>query len=414
MQSLIDKLQAKDDYLRIDHKDIENKVLDLAYHYLDNDAIEMISIAMQNNLDIKELNLSNVSLDYEGFEILAEGIAANKNITSLNLHNSNINDEKLELICEALILNTSLKKLNISDNEIKHDVEPLCKMIRDNENIQSLDISYNDIEDKSMRVIVNAIAVNNSIKELNLASMGRSGIQKIDLEVIKILSTNKYLSSINLSNNNIHAPQLVSVLECLADSKNIIALNLSQNFSLFQHNEFGSKISIEHREAICRMWANNNIKVLNLADTGLSNETLTILRDGIGNNTSIENLDLSKNSLGYNNHYQVVESLCDIISNNKVLKSLNLAKNHFSDKSLRLFINALDANNTMQVLDLAGHELGDRATKKLNNILQRNIDYAASADQEEDVLYSASEIALNENNECVMIGEMITDGTDNH
>lgn len=263
-----------------------------------------------------------------------------------------------------------------------------------------------------MQIITNAIAVNNSIEELNLACMGRISIQKIDLAVIKTLSTNKHLSSINLSHNNIHAPQLVSVLECLADSKNIIALNLSQNFSLFQHNEFGSNISIEHREAICRMLANNNIKVLNLADTGLSNDTLTILRDGIGNNTSIEHLDLSQNSLGYNNHYQVVESLCDIISNNKVLKSLNLAKNHFSDKSLRLFINALDANNTMHVLDLSGHELGDRATKKLNNILQRNIDYAASADQEEDVLYSASEIALNENNECVMIGDMI-DGTDN-
>lgn len=407
MQSLIDKLQAQNDYLRIDHKDIENKVLNLSYCYLDNDAIEMISIAMQNNLDIKELNLSNVSLDYEGVEILAEGIAANKNITVLNLHASNINDEKLELICEALILNTSLKRLNISSNDIRHNVDLLCKMIKNNEHIRSLDISYNDIDAKSMQIIADAIAVNNSIEELNLASMGRIGIQEIDLEVIKTLSTNKHLSSINLSHNNIHAPQLVSILECLVDSKNIIALNLSQNFSLFDHNELGSNIRIEHREAICRMLANSNIKVLNLADTGLSNDTFTILRDGIGNNTSIENLDLSQNSLGYDSNYQDVESLCDIIKDNKVLKSLNLANNDFSDKSLRLLINALKTNYTMQVLDLSEHELGDRATKKLNNILQRNIDHAVSADQEEDVLYSVPEIALNETNECAIIGDMI-------
>jgi len=412
MQNLIYKLKSKNEFFKIDHSEVENKVLNLTNRHLDNDDIEMISIAMQNNLDIQELNLSGVSLDYEGVEILAEGIAANKNITSLNLHNSDINDEKLELICGALILNISLKKLNISDNDIKHDVEHLCKMIRGNENIQSLDISYNDIDAKSMQIITNAIAVNNSIEKLNLSHMGSICHPNIDIEVIKTLSTNKHLSSIHLSNNNIHYQKLLSILECLADSKNIISLNLFQNYSLFDHNPFVSSISIEHREAIYCMLANNNIKVLNLSHTRLNNDILNILKSGIGKNTSIEHLDLSSNSLGNNNHYQVVESLCDIIKDNKVLKNLNLAANDFSDKSLRLLINALETNYTLKVLNLAGHEIGDRATTKLNNILQRNIDYAVSADQEEDVLYSSSEIALNENNECAIIGDMI-DGTDN-
>lgn len=412
MQHLIDKLKSKDKFFKIDHSEIENKVLHLTNRHLDNDDIEMISIAMQNNLDIQELNLSGISLDYEGVEILAEGVAANNNIIALNLSDCRINDEKLELICEALILNTSLKRLNISSNDIRHNVDLLSKMIKNNEHVRSLDISRNDIDTKSMQIIADAIAVSNSIEEVNLSYMGSMCHHNIDIEVIKTLSSNKHLSSINLSANNISYQKLLSILECLDDGKNITSLNLSKNNSLFNYHEMISNISIEHREAIYCMLANTNIKVLDLSHIIFNNDILNILKKGIGKNTSIEHLDLSNSSLGNNDNYQIVESLCDIIKDNKVLRSLNLAKNYFSDKSLRLLINALETNKTLQVLDLSGHELGDRATKKLNNILQRNIDHAVSADQEDDVLYSVPEIALNETNKCAIIGDMI-DGTDN-
>lgn len=100
MQHLIDQLRSKRSKLELSKKEIKNKVLNLTKCTIYNYDIEMISIAMQNNLDIKELNLTNCSLDYKAAEILAKGVAANNNIIALNLSECRINDEKLELICE--------------------------------------------------------------------------------------------------------------------------------------------------------------------------------------------------------------------------------------------------------------------------------------------------------------------------
>ena len=102
-------------------------------------------------------------------------------LTSLNLSYNNITDKGVKVLSEVLVNNNKLHSLDLSGNNITDKgVKILSEVLVDNNKLRSLDLSVNNITDKGVKLLSESLVNNNKLRSLNL-----SGNTEITNEAIK-------------------------------------------------------------------------------------------------------------------------------------------------------------------------------------------------------------------------------------
>lgn len=233
----------------------------------------------------------------------------------LILHTSrNFTDENSIIkFCLALENNISLKHLLCSGHNINYkDILHFANSLKNNKTLISLSIgSKNNFDDQCLKYLL--------IHNLN------NYLLKLDLDYKNItFKSGLYLSNLFKNNINLNLNELILSRNNLNDDGIILLSN-------------GIKY-------------NNSLKILNLSNNNISNKSLNNLCISLKNHKNLITLDLSYNNniIGKN----LNESIGLLISNNKIIKEINLNHCNISDEGCLNIYNSLNKINFVHNLIL--------------------------------------------------------------
>lgn len=271
------------------------------------------------------------------------------NIRILNLRNT---PTPLHKIPFELFQNNPLESLAISTipTPDKDDITTLCNIIKLNK-LQSFTYR-NSLTNKLFKQLVDALAINTSIWELDLSYTNIKGkklkyltnafnqsvtlyslkliecpIKDYDLLVIGQCSA---ITVLDISNGNYEDPSNLAVL---FDCNNLVSLDISGN-------SIGDKNMIPITD---KLLTNTSITELNLSENFIENEGLEVLAKAIGR--------LKVLNLG-NNEFTDASPLTAVLSTNTVLRDLAIGDNFICDNIGKEFGKILSVNTTLKSLNL--------------------------------------------------------------
>lgn len=136
---------------------------------------------------------------------------------------------------------------------------------------------------------------------------------------------------------------MLPLMEILEESKNITKVNLS-DVSMQIYNYPGNGNS-NARALMQILKKNNSIIDLNLSNTGLDDDGIKEISDGIKTNKTLEYLNLSRNHFGEIGAQHLTEAL----QVNKTIKRIDLSQNALGFRSINSLLCACDRKNTQLV-----------------------------------------------------------------
>ena len=200
VQRVIKRLEAND-------PDFTSQCLDyveFGYRYtrVDTESIQAIAKALENNTTLKKLYLGNNALDIASLEALAHALRHNTTLTNLHFGNNNIPHEGLWALVNALKSNLTLTTLSFRGVRLSyHHRLALCELLKNNTALTELDLSKCGLY--GVRDIFEALAVNTSLKWLNLSENSLHYGDAETLALANALKRNTSLLYLNLSCNSL-------------------------------------------------------------------------------------------------------------------------------------------------------------------------------------------------------------------
>ena len=356
---------------------------------------------------LKVLDLDGNLMPQETGKTLAFIITHNTGLEELYLNNNSLGIGSVKIV-KALQEITSLKCLGLGKNKVPYEVsDELAVAIEVNESLEKLWLQGNMLS-SSINVILNALCKISTLKVLCLNDNLMP--QETGKTLAFIITHNKGLEELHLNNNNLgigsveiaKALQEITSLKCLGLGKNKVPYEVSDELALaIEVNESLEKLWLQDNmlsssinailNALCKI---STLKVLDLDDNLMPQETGKTLAFIITHNTGLEVLHLNNNSLGIGSveiakalqeitslkclgldknkvPYEVSDELAVAIEVNKSLEKLWLQGNMLSS-SINVILNALCKISTLKVLNLDSNEMTQETGKTLALITKHN------------------------------------------
>ena len=142
---------------------------------------------------------------------------------------------------------------------------------------------------------------------------------EIELSLLgEFLATCTSMETLDISNNNLGV-KVAEILELLTNLKNLTHLNISNNslgicMKLKDSNN-NCKYGIYHLATFLKH--NNSVTNLDISNNNIGNDGITKIHDALSGNTTLETIDLTKNSFNDNNKIKEIEEL---LKKNKINK----------------------------------------------------------------------------------------------
>ena len=174
------------------------ETLELNVFEISNENLELLAETLRNNSSIKKLILYYGRLNNEHYDILTEQLKYNKNINELVIEFSthSYNDKYLYYISELLKCNTNILNLIIKHTFKDKELLNLSEILKSN-SIQYLKLYNCEITDDQFDIFYNSLKNNKTLLKLDLSWNNLTN--KSYLKILEFLKDNKTLISLNLN-----------------------------------------------------------------------------------------------------------------------------------------------------------------------------------------------------------------------
>jgi len=157
--------------------------LNLAYNYLGADFAVPFAPVLASSVCPAEVNLTLNKLNAKASAALLSQVAGTRRLEELYLEGAEINAASAKAIADALsnprstLRRLSLRKCGLS----KKEIQVLAEALGAAQVIESLDLALNKLADSSAAALFNAVSVNQSLVELNVAAcqLGRKAMAAV-------------------------------------------------------------------------------------------------------------------------------------------------------------------------------------------------------------------------------------------
>ena len=231
-------------------------MLDLSNNKLNEENIKGLFEYLKQNETIKKLYLNDNNISSFCGYYMADCFKKNNTIEILHLANNKLNDNGFESFLNIIQNdNTTLKELNISYNELKsQDFKSLSKYFNSNPSLKKLDISGNKLGPQDSNVIGVTFKKLTNLEELKLNNCGisdesvgqlfnflnESSIQHLEIDSNNLGMTGPmvFMKKIQVSNklkyfsykNMVFQPYFVGmIIKSLSDNPGLETINLMEN-----------------------------------------------------------------------------------------------------------------------------------------------------------------------------------------
>lgn len=259
--------------IRIFHKSLLSKTIDLKYYGIYPQGFRAMAIALCRNTFVKTLDLTDNWIPHDGCLHLGEMIKENDTLVEIDFTGCRIGPRGTQILAHYLQFNRTLRKLNLSGNEMEDTgAEFLSSALRLGSRLVDVNLSRNKLSAKAVYSLCEAFDVYNRLTHLNL------------------------------SWNMILSPKAVFTLcNYLAENKSFSELDLSWN------SVAGSRMG----QAIQTLLSNNKINRVILNHNRLSGEAVKFIALGLIKAKKLETLDLSFNPLTSSDAFNLLFRLKD-------------------------------------------------------------------------------------------------------
>ena len=284
---------------------------------------------------------------------LTNVIKNNSNLEHLDLRSNDLGPTATNLILQALKGNHKLKILNLNDNNMTGKVsEELANVIENNCNLEALALHGNALG-PSASVILQALKVSTKLRGLNLNDNSMTG--QVAEDLANIIKNNSNLEILCLRNNELGL-SAIKILQALKDNSKLIILDLNSN-------NMTKQVAADLANVISN---NSGLERIHLFNNDLRSSATVILQ-ALQQNSNLQFLDLGDNIMTE----QVIEELGNVIKNNHNLKSLGLGNNKFGP-SAKMILQALMKTCTIITLFLHNNNMTGQAAEGLANVIKNN------------------------------------------
>ena len=330
--------------------------------------VGMVSVEsiLVNNTTLNELNLS-WGHDIKGTKMLTKhtpygnsrGVKVNILYDdyhecvydAINLFAKNIDDEAVYLITFGLHNNKMLRKLDLSYNNITADgMEKLAECFEHSVLLEYVDLSGNRSSPWGVYcTIITCCCVD------NLTLFGDEGMKEYIKEITGGIEANTSLKSLTLCKiGEIRLDIDVNVLIKNIPMKDLILPHSSiiTGEMLFGSTDDTSSINrVVDISILCNSDYIFSSKIINLSNTGISEDIVCLIAIGLYNNKSVQKVNLSHNNI--TNIGATIIS--DALRNNNTIRELNLSHNQIGVsgmKELAKFVHIMP----LEYVDLSGNK----------------------------------------------------------
>uniref|UniRef100_A0A6B2KY22 CARMIL pleckstrin homology domain-containing protein n=2 Tax=Arcella intermedia TaxID=1963864 RepID=A0A6B2KY22_9EUKA len=335
--------------------------------------------ANTQGLAINHLDLSGNSMDSKTVSALANSIVFSLGkISELNVSNAKIT--KLGLIFEALVKSTSLMslvRLDVSQNKFdgvaskamggflmqSNVIEYLNvsgsspvwsnlvegmqdkELIQKNKSLASLDLSHNPTKGKFQTELVQFINRVPFITTLNIADT-----QLAPDTIFQILQTAKFISSLDLSENDLTDEGIVTLMKLFYKSPSPLSVKKLYMNRMFKSR---SKMRLKAMKNTAKAIIRCDIRDFQINNSKLKGDILDLIF-GLLNVKHLELLDVSGNQSGD----PLALALAKLLQHNRTILTIYWDGNEITERGLKSILLGLQRNHTIKhmplpLLDLA-------------------------------------------------------------
>ncbi|XP_066512860.1 ribonuclease inhibitor-like [Hoplias malabaricus] len=323
--------------LKSSHCKLETLRLDSCV--LSEDSCDSLASVLSSGSTLKELDLSNNDLQDSGVKELCDGLKSPLcKPETLGLAQCRLGKQSCEHLRSVLLENSSLKKLDLSKNDLQDSgVKELCDGLKSEDcKLETLRLAQCRLGKQSCEHLRSVLLNNSSLKNLDLSNndLQDSGVKEL-CDGLK--SEDCKLETLRLNSCDLSDDSCDSLASVLRLGSTLKELDLSNNYL----DDSGvKKLCDGLKSELCKL------ETLRLAQCRLGKQSCEHLRSVLLNNSSLKNLDLSKNALKDSG----VEVLCDgLKSEHCKLETLRLSRCMISEEGC----SSLFKSSKLKELDLS-------------------------------------------------------------
>ncbi|KAI8097900.1 uncharacterized protein B0P05DRAFT_522536 [Gilbertella persicaria] len=265
----------------------------------------------------------------------------------LNLSGCKLEDETIRIILCSLLVSNTITHLNISQNNFRSKgYRYIALFIKESKTLETLDLSKCVIERKGMQYLSQGFQYSKSLYKLILDDCQIRPVP----EACEIFSEGVYhsisIKSLSLRNNQLAPPHGTWI-------SNLVAFN--QDVPLHGLSELdlsGNNLGFMIAPLASVLRDNTTLLHLNLSNSQISFEGLSVLSNALSENKTLESLDLSRNPLNQGTDEGIL-ALKSALARNTCLQSLNLSDTQLDSSSAITLAEALPENKSLTRLDLS-------------------------------------------------------------
>jgi Ran GTPase-activating protein (RanGAP) involved in mRNA processing and transport len=380
--------------------------VDLSYNTIeDKGAIYLAGCVSRLNKGLVHLNLAHCGLSSKGVNHLAAALNSNSSmlttLTYLNLSGNSLKDDIsnlhtflthsnalqhvdisgtdviLESLFGALVrgCTTNLVHLNISRNPFsskKSKEAPISfkKFFSTTLNLKYLNMSHCKLPQEALKNLLLGLACNEYTKEMSL-DISNNGLGSQGAHVLEsCVHGVRCISSLDISDNNMDG-DLANVVLAISKNKSLRHLQMGRSMKKHMSTIMDSIVHILQDDECL-------LQSLFIPDCRLRSDTFNLL-NALGDNKSLETLDISGNLIGDSGARLMAKALQ---INNK-LKTIIFDRNNVTLLGYNDIAYALESNRTLHYIPFpiydvapcmkANAERTDAIMRKIQDLLNRNV-----------------------------------------
>ena len=240
-----------------------------------------IAGALQNIKSLKMLDFSNINLSKEVIHKLSTAIKSSNYLELLTIGSNNLQSSAI-VILQSLSYVTTLKVLDMNNNHIgEKGGEMLAAVIKNNTRLNELYFSSNNLQNSVIKIL-EALQTISNLESLDLSNNNLP--EGIGIKLAAAIQSNNYLRMLSLHSNNLQS-SIVVILQALSELSTLKLLDL--------HNCHLTSIAAKGLESV--IVNNTGLKCLYLNDNNLGKGLINILK-ALQNVSSLKKFDISNNN----------------------------------------------------------------------------------------------------------------------
>lgn len=288
----------------------------------------------------------------------SEALSSYSHLQTFKCAQNNLGPKAGALLFKALLGCKNLEVLDVSNNALTERVAPALANVITTCPITTLVIKYNKFKASGVKKIAAAIAMNSTITELDLTSIG---INEKSKEIVDILEARQNLTKLSLGFNKLPSSFIPRFTSFTAKQTKLVHVDLR-----------GLDLASKHLRQVIDALAVNcsgTLEELVLNGNVLDAKCMELLIDYV---TRTQNL----HSIGLRGCAVPKKSLIEFlgtIKHSTIVKAIDLSGNNFNDRRILDALNScLQANATLTIVGLAACKIDAKLIGSVGQALQFN------------------------------------------